>query len=100
MTGDPATPPPASDVGPGHGPFLPADSLNEGLLWTLHTPDSWARAITAAILERAQGVAPFQTGAVMEMTRHGDRVRVSLRFASFGPDGGAVDFVPVFQLTI
>jgi hypothetical protein len=95
MTGDPATPPPASDFGPGHGPFLPADSLNAELLWTLHTPDSWARAITTRLLREAQASESFETEAIVGMTRYGGRLRVGLRFRR-----GGGEFGEGFKLTI
>jgi hypothetical protein len=53
-----------------------------------------------ALLNRADGTPPFKTGAALEMTWHGDRVRVSLHFASLGPEGSAVDFNEAFLLTI
>jgi hypothetical protein len=99
MSGDSATPPPTSGAASAEPGFEAAYTLNQELLWTLHSPDSWARAITAALFQRARGVDGFQTGAAMEMTLHEGRVRVSLRFASLGQDS-AVDFSEVFVLTI
>jgi hypothetical protein len=105
MTDDPATPPPASDFapahppgegdGPGHGPFLPADDPNWLLLWTLHTPDSWARAITIELLRKAQSSVHFETGAVVGVTRIDSRLWVRLQFR--GEDG---ELGEEFKLTI
>ena len=90
MTGDPATPAPA----PG---FKPADSLNEELLWTLHSPDSWARAIATGLVHLAEGRPKLETGAIVRMEEwHGGRLRVRLRF--YGEGGG--EFGEEFKLTI
>ena len=97
MTGDPATPPPTSGAASAKPGFYP---IYSELQWTVHSTDSWAQAIATALLNRADGTPPFKTGAPLEMTRHGDRVRVSLHFTSLGPEGSAVYFNEAFLLTI
>jgi hypothetical protein len=88
MTGDPATSAPT----PGFKPSGPPEWL---LLWTLHTPDSWARAIATELLRKAQSSPSFETRAVVGMMRSEGRLWVRLQFR--GEDG---EFGEEFKLTI